>query len=411
MTVCPQCGTPSNPNDKFCNSCGLSLAQAAPPAPPPPAFGAPPQQAAPPPAFGQAPQGFGPPPPAYSPGAPPPPPQAPASPYGPPPGAPGAPPYGAPQGQPGGQPARCQQGHEIPPGASYCAGGHPIALDNMQFASDMYGAPPPAFGAPPPAFGAPPQQPGFGAPPPAFGAPPQGYGQPQQPQQPQPQPGYGFSDPQQQPQPGYGFPDPQQQGFAPPGQFGPPPAFGAPPPQAFAPPQQGYGQPPPAYGGGAFGAPAPQHPSGMPQAMPPQQAPAPQAPAGFTPPGADANRDAVAAAANAGNRILRGFLVSFQANNHGEFWPLLGGRVAIGRANAGEQVDVPLADPTISSRHAALVVDNVSGVIAVEDTGSTNGTYVNDEHLGFNGRRELRDGDRVRFGGYTTIVKVIGRVG
>jgi pSer/pThr/pTyr-binding forkhead associated (FHA) protein len=146
--------------------------------------------------------------------------------------------------------------------------------------------------------------------------------------------------------------------------------------------------------------------------VPPQQVPAPaQGGAPFAPPAADTNRDAVAASASAGNRILRGFLVSFQANNQGDFWPLLGGRVTIGRANAGEQVDVPLADPTISSRHAALVVDNVSGVIAVEDTGSTNGTYVNDEHLGFNGRRELRDGDRVRFGGYTTIVKVIGRVG
>ena len=52
----------------------------------------------------------------------------------------------------------------------------------------------------------------------------------------------------------------------------------------------------------------------------------------------------------------------------------------------------------------------MSGAIHVEDTGSTNGTYVNDEHLGFNGRRELKDGDRVRFGGFTTIVKIIGRV-
>ena len=57
--------------------------------------------------------------------------------------------------------------------------------------------------------------------------------------------------------------------------------------------------------------------------------------------------------------------------------------------------------PTISSRHAAMVVDAPTGSISVEDTGSTNGTFVNDEHIGFNGRRELRDGDRLRFGGYT----------
>jgi hypothetical protein len=35
---------------------------------------------------------------------------------------------------------------------------------------------------------------------------------------------------------------------------------------------------------------------------------------------------------------------------------------------------------------------------------------VNDEHIGVNGRRELRDGDRLRFGGFTTTVKIIGRV-
>jgi hypothetical protein len=34
---------------------------------------------------------------------------------------------------------------------------------------------------------------------------------------------------------------------------------------------------------------------------------------------------------------------------------------------------------------------------------------VNDEHLGFNGRRELHDGDRVRFGGYIATIKIIAR--
>ncbi len=43
-------------------------------------------------------------------------------------------------------------------------------------------------------------------------------------------------------------------------------------------------------------------------------------------------------------------------------------------------------------------------------TGSTNGTYVNEEHIGLNGRRDLRDGDKLRFGGYTTIVKIVSRV-
>lgn len=107
---------------------------------------------------------------------------------------------------------------------------------------------------------------------------------------------------------------------------------------------------------------------------------------------------------------LRAFLVSYQSNAQGEFWALNGGRKTLGRANSGEQVDIPLLDATISSRHAAFVIDGVTGVVVIEDTGSTNGTFVNEEHIGFNGKRELRDGDKVRFGGFTTIVKVIGHV-
>ena len=59
---------------------------------------------------------------------------------------------------------------------------------------------------------------------------------------------------------------------------------------------------------------------------------------------------------------------------------------------------------------AAVIVDATAGTVQVEDTGSTNGTFVNEEHIGFNGKRELRDGDKVRFGGYSTIVKIVGRI-
>jgi hypothetical protein len=247
-------------------------------------------------------------------------------------------------------------GHDIAPGASYCAQGHPIALDQMQFGAPA-GAPagyaPPLaspYGAPPP-----PQQPA-----PAFGAPPPGQG---------------------------GFPP------APPAAFGgPPPGFGAPPPQpAFgAPPQQAFGAPPPQAGYAPPGAPA--------------------APAFGAPPPAPAPAYGAPAAEPGGAKVLRGFLIAYGTNPSGDFWPLVGGRMAVGRLSQVDGIDITLQDPTISSRHAALNIDAGSGSIAVEDTGSTNGTFVNDEHIGFNGRRELRDGDKVRFGGFTTIVKVIGRV-
>lgn len=109
-------------------------------------------------------------------------------------------------------------------------------------------------------------------------------------------------------------------------------------------------------------------------------------------------------------QAIRGFLVSFQTNQNGDFWPLKGGRVAVGRAQSVDGLDIALPDATISSRHAAFHVDGLAGTVAVEDTGSTNGTYVNEEHIGLNGRRDLQDGDKVRFGGYTTIVKILNRV-
>jgi hypothetical protein len=187
---------------------------------------------------------------------------------------------------------------------------------------------------------------------------------------------------------------------------------------------QPYAQPAPQYGGGGGGA-APGYAGGQQQApyaygpqggyAPPQQAYAPPQPAysppqplpGYKPP--PGVNDDPNAAAQVQGRVLRGFLVSYQVNPLGDFWALHSGRLTIGRSNSGEALDVPLADATISSRHAALSVDPGAGPIQLEDTGSTNGTFVNDEHLGFNGRRELRDGDRVRFGGYTAIIKVITR--
>jgi len=328
--VCPQCGTPAKSTDKFCNSCGFLLQQAG--APPPQPFGAPPPQAAPPqgpygygaPAapqpYGQQP--FGAPPPQQQPFAPPPqqqfapPPQQ--QPFAPPPQQQFAPqpaynqppqqaPYGAPPAPYGAAPtAVCAQGHEIPPGASYCAMGHPIAVQ---------GPPQDAYQGP-------------------------------------------------------GFAPPQQQGFG-----GPPPAFG----QPAAPPPP---QPSPSPFGGAQASPAALAPTETPPVVAPQPGPT----------------------------ALRGFLVSFQTNENGEFWPLKGGRVVVGRAQSVDGLDIALPDATISSRHAALHVDGVAGTIAVEDTGSTNGTYVNEEHIGLNGRRDLRDGDKLRFGGYTTIVKIVARL-
>jgi hypothetical protein len=353
--ACPQCGAIANSNDKFCNTCGTPLNQRPGPGLGGMGGGGGSGGGAP---GGQAPQAA-PPPPAQPIYAPPP---APGSPYGAqsPYQQPGYPPqaqapqYGAPA-----RPTRCQLGHDIMPGMSYCAQGHPIALDAMQFAGDPNAYAPAQAPPPPP-------------PPPAYGAP-GGYGAPQQAPPPY--------DPGRAPAPAQGL------------GFGGPPQYQPAPPQ----PQQGYGAP-------AYPAPPPPQPVFQQAAVPPppppgQYAPPPAlqpAPFGMEPP-----------AVPTGAKQLRGFVVTFQTNPAGEFWPLYTGRFTVGRANAPEPADVPLTDATISSRHAAFNVD-MNGV-AIEDTNSTNGTYVNEEHIGQNGRRELRDGDRVRFGGYTTLVKILGR--
>ena len=60
----------------------------------------------------------------------------------------------------------------------------------------------------------------------------------------------------------------------------------------------------------------------------------------------------------------------------------------------GDVAEIRLEDPFASSRHAQLVTQG--GVMVIEDLGSTNGTYLNEELL--QGPQPLHPGDRVRIG-------------
>jgi hypothetical protein len=60
-------------------------------------------------------------------------------------------------------------------------------------------------------------------------------------------------------------------------------------------------------------------------------------------------------------------------------------------------VEIHLEDPFASTRHARLV--RQGGVVVLEDLGSTNGTYLNEELL--DGPRPLHPGDRIRIGDST----------
>jgi len=58
------------------------------------------------------------------------------------------------------------------------------------------------------------------------------------------------------------------------------------------------------------------------------------------------------------------------------------------------EVEIRLEDPFASSRHARI--ERQGAVVVLEDLGSTNGTYLNEEPL--DGPRPLHHGDRIRIG-------------
>jgi hypothetical protein len=69
----------------------------------------------------------------------------------------------------------------------------------------------------------------------------------------------------------------------------------------------------------------------------------------------------------------------------------LDGDIVLGR---GERVEIRLQDPFASSRHARVYEQG--NIVVIEDLGSTNGTYLNEELL--ETARPLYPGDRVRIG-------------
>jgi pSer/pThr/pTyr-binding forkhead associated (FHA) protein len=135
-------------------------------------------------------------------------------------------------------------------------------------------------------------------------------------------------------------------------------------------------------------------------APPPMVAPPP-----LMSPGSLSGPPAVVAAPNA-PRVLVGFIVTFQNDPGGSFWPVHSGRTQLGRS-AGEGIDIALQDASASSRHASIHADPATGQAFVEDDGSRNGTFLNEARLTPGDRRQLRDNDRLRLGSTTFVVKLL----
>jgi pSer/pThr/pTyr-binding forkhead associated (FHA) protein len=137
---------------------------------------------------------------------------------------------------------------------------------------------------------------------------------------------------------------------------------------------------------------------------PPPMGPPPMAP----PPSAVGGPPPPKSAAEGQRRALAGFLVSYQDDMNGKFWVLWQGKNEVGRADTGQRVDIEIAHGTTSTHHAYIECDPQRFVL--QDLGSTNGTFHNEEAIGFQGKREVRDGDKIRFGGYSVmVVNVVSR--
>ena len=375
MIQCARCAASNQPSSKFCLSCGAPLPAASAGAAGPSASGA---QPAPPP------------PPAGPGGLPPLPPVAWGPPgYGPPPGPPPGP-----GGWPGNQPAPSPPAPPAAPPDDRHRFGSPDGLNPY---GATVGPPPQQAYAPPP----------LGQPPP----PPAGYGAPQAPP---------FSPPPGPSQLGnYGAPPPlvSNQNFGAPPQApplspgyppGPPPAIhNAPPP--FAPSRDVNPYAPTGAPGRDESEPQRQWPPPASPSAPPQQGPGAHVgprPGGSRPPQGSVGRDPEQLEPGAA-RVLAGFLVSYEGNELGAFWPIYQGTNVVGRRGAAPGLDVEIDNPTTSSRHAILYASARPARLKLEDTGSTNGTFLREQALERGKRHEIMDGDPVRFGGFLTIVKLV----
>ena len=71
-----------------------------------------------------------------------------------------------------------------------------------------------------------------------------------------------------------------------------------------------------------------------------------------------------------------------------------GGSISVGRTGSNALI---IDEPSLSKIHASLSVDN-NGVLSVADTGSTNGTFINNQRISYGKATRLIAGDRLKFG-------------
>ena len=94
-------------------------------------------------------------------------------------------------------------------------------------------------------------------------------------------------------------------------------------------------------------------------------------------------------------------LIVANGKQKGKEIPVATPKFLIGR---GEGCQLRPQNNLVSRKHCMILTEGCSP--AIEDLGSTNGTFVNDERI--HGRRELKDGDTIKVGVLDVAVKLIG---
>jgi len=105
--------------------------------------------------------------------------------------------------------------------------------------------------------------------------------------------------------------------------------------------------------------------------------------------------------APADHRIV-GWLVSYGLEPRGASFELRSGRLLITRTNGSKRDTVTIADPALSSPHAAILADGGQRTLTIQDIFSESGTFItrsgSSEEVRVSGPMELRHGDWIRIG-------------
>jgi hypothetical protein len=84
-------------------------------------------------------------------------------------------------------------------------------------------------------------------------------------------------------------------------------------------------------------------------------------------------------------------------------WALHGTRLLVGRSGGEVGADVEIDEPSLSRRHAELVVSGTTWTL--RDLGSTNGTWVGDRRLTAGEVVELAPGAAIRLGSVVATIR------